>query len=311
MHTRLSEKTNKRPRSVRPDCASCVRFEPLHTHTQRCGRLRRPTAPTNHETTRPSLLWLVQLVLLCVRQGCAQVSGAFAESPPRFGLCVENNMLTPTSTALAIPGFIAAPPIAPAVLAERMKLSRRRCAPVLSLSPLSWTSSLGSALPRAHGDVAPARHTRPTTALYAIGRDFLPPARYSPLHSAGPAGWSGGGSSGSSSDESCFASRPLGNQEHTTSPTTSRSVGGRRRRSSSTRLGGLRKPRNADGPRSDGGGSDEEAGGGGDEIRPSRSQRSYRSSVPASKRQPPAEEDIWSKHSVFEFKRCGVRLLLS
>lgn len=70
-------------------------------------------------------------------------------------------------------------------------------------------------------------------------------------------------------------------------------------------MGGLRKPRDADGPRSDGEGSGEEAGGDGVKARPSRSQKSYGSSVPASKRQPPEEEDIWSKHSVFEFKRCG------
>lgn len=35
----------------------------------------------------------------------------------------------------------------------------------------------------------------------------------------------------------------------------------------------------------------------------SREEAFYGSSIPASKRGPPEEDDIWSKHSVFEFKR--------
>lgn len=34
-----------------------------------------------------------------------------------------------------------------------------------------------------------------------------------------------------------------------------------------------------------------------------REEAFYGSSIPASKRGPPEEDDIWSKHSVFEFKR--------
>eukprot|EP00752_Nemacystus_decipiens_P007510 g6711.t1 len=194
--------------------------------------------------------------------------------------------------------FVVTPPTAPAVLAEKMTLSRRSRAPRLGLSPRSWTSCLGSSLPSPHGDVATARHPRPPTALYSIGRDFPSPAR-PPLGSTSPAGWSGGGGN----DASCFASRLLAGGQRTTScpAASSFSTDGRRRLRSTTRLCGLRKPRGADGsPRDEG--SDEEAGGGGDRVRPSRSRTSYGSSIPASRRGPPEEEDIWSKHSVFEFK---------
>lgn len=37
----------------------------------------------------------------------------------------------------------------------------------------------------------------------------------------------------------------------------------------------------------------------------SREEAFYGSSIPVSKRGPPEEDDMWSKHSVFEFKRCG------
>ena len=225
------------------------------------------------------------------------------ESPPRFVGVPKINMLTPTSTtsAFAMPtAFMAAPPTPPSVLAEKMNISRRSCAPRLGASPRSWSSSLGSAVPPAHGDVA-ARHTRPPTALYSLGRDFPSPAR-SPLHSTSPAGWAGD----SDADETCFASRLLASQHHATSPAASSGSSAGRGRRSSTRLCGLRKPRGgADGSGSDRE-SDEEAGGGGDKAKTSRTQKSYGSSVPASKRGPPEEEDIWSKHSVFEFKRCGV-----
>lgn len=212
-------------------------------------------------------------------------------------------MLTPssTTTALAIPmAFMTTPPTAPVVVIEEMKSTRRGYAPRLGLSSRIWTSSAGSPLLHAHGDVAAGR-SRPPTALYSIGRDF-PPRAYSLFHSTGPC-WSN--KNGSGSDASCLSSRLLGNQQNT-GPV--RAGTGRRRRSS-TCLGGLRKARDASGSPGDGEGPDKGASGGDrDKARQARprGQKFYGSSLPASKRPPPEDNDIWSKHSVFEFKRCGV-----
>ncbi|CBN79806.1 expressed unknown protein [Ectocarpus siliculosus] len=62
---------------------------------------------------------------------------------------------------------------------------------------------------------------------------------------------------------------------------------------------GLRKPRGPDGSRSSGEDPDpeEEEDEGG-----SMRERMMSYAMPASKRRPPEEDDIWSKHSVFEFK---------
>lgn len=69
-------------------------------------------------------------------------------------------------------------------------------------------------------------------------------------------------------------------------------------------MGAVRNAHDAD----DGEGSDgEETGGARNSARPamSREHQNYGGSIPASRRQPPEDDDIWSKHSVFEFKRCG------
>lgn len=68
---------------------------------------------------------------------------------------------------------------------------------------------------------------------------------------------------------------------------------------------GLRKPRGPDGSRSSGEDPDreEEEDEGG-----SMRERMMSYAMPASERRPPEEDDIWSKHSVFEFKRYGRQL---
>ncbi|CAM9945327.1 unnamed protein product [Ectocarpus fasciculatus] len=64
---------------------------------------------------------------------------------------------------------------------------------------------------------------------------------------------------------------------------------------------GLRKPRDPDGSRSSGEDPDSEEEEEEDEGGSMR-ERMMSYAMPASKRRPPEEDDIWSKHSVFEFK---------
>ncbi|CAB1117441.1 unnamed protein product [Ectocarpus sp. CCAP 1310/34] len=146
--------------------------------------------------------------------------------------------------------------------------------------------------PPSHHDNACARRSLRPTALHYARHEWSAPTLSKPLPTSPR--WSSSSSSSSSSGSkivhACLAN---GSGDGSTR------LGYGRRRRDSTRLMGLRKPRGPDGSRSSGENPDpEEEDNEGGSMR----ERMVSYAMPASKRRPPEEDDIWSKHSVFEFK---------
>ncbi|CAN0059185.1 unnamed protein product, partial [Scytosiphon promiscuus] len=222
-----------------------------------------------------------------------------------------------TSASSMATAFMSTPAAVAAALSVRM----RTCPPSLPLGlalppfgsgvarpsrngidGLLFPASSSQWLPRRHErDASGAHRSRPPTALYSIRRDLFSPA-HSKAKPTVPS-WSsssssrGRGSGGSpDGDNRHFSQNRLAGAGDDLQPRLCR----RRRRS--TRLAGLRKPRDAGGPASAGENPDRNAEDGGEAGSSGGTKKGFASSVPASKRGPPEDDDIWSKHSVFEFK---------
>lgn len=220
--------------------------------------------------------------------------------------CCTTTTAMPASTIRMTAAFMNTTPPTSLSAQKMTLLTRRSFVSRLGLSPLNsssssricgafshdtWTTCSGGFSRHQYHDhdddtIATHRHRTscPPTALYCTQGQYFPRTWHSkPLLPLTNRSWSSGSSSS-----------------------------GQQRRAS-TRLMGLRKPRGTDGPPSHGKGPEEREGDRGGEgskeakAAPARSpwgRDLQGSSIPASKRQPPEEDDIWSKHSVFEFKRC-------
>lgn len=213
-----------------------------------------------------------------------------------------------TSASSMATAFVSAPAAA-AALSDRMRISLPSLPSGLARSPCSRGITSGST-DRIEGGISASgpwlsRHSGhdpcgvyrspPPTALYSIRRDLFSPA-YSKSQ---PTARSWSSISTPEPDDLCFSNRLAG--AHDDLPPRSC-----RRRRRSTRLAGLRKPRDADDPTSANENFDRKDEGEGAPRKTSGETKGYASSsVPASKRGPPEDDDIWSKHSVFEFKRCA------